>query len=77
MQNVLMRTNMYLKGFQVILNFFPQNHMILAILTLLICISKMIKKKPYFLSVVAKKWFLPFVIELRTCPQRRFPLKKI
>ena len=40
MQNVLKRKNMYLEGFQVILNFSPEYHYtFLTILNLLICIS--------------------------------------
>ena len=40
MQNFLKRINMYLEGFQVILNFFPQNNTLKTILNLLICLSK-------------------------------------
>ena len=38
MQNVLKRKNMHLERFQVILNFFPQNHMFYTNLNLLIII---------------------------------------
>ena len=45
MQNVVKRKNMYLEEFQVILDFFPQNHTFETILNLLICISKIEEEK--------------------------------
>ena len=52
MQNVMKRKNMYLEGFQVILNFYHSKSYVLDHLDVL-CISKNDKKK-YFLSVSSK-----------------------
>ena len=61
MQNVVKRKNMYLEGFQVILNSFPHNHMFYSILNLLFYIMKnYFKKNSNFLSVPAKIRFLSY-----------------
>ena len=55
MQNVLKRKNMYLEGFQVILN---QNHTITyTILHLLKCISKNYEKNECFVGLHKKNGF--------------------
>ena len=55
---------MYLKGFQVILSFFPQNHTFWTILNLLICISnndlKKIKKFKNVAGVCKKNMVLTY-----------------
>ena len=60
MQNVVKRKNMYLEGFQVILNSFPHNHMFYSILNLLFCIMKnYLKKNSNFCRCPQKYGFCP------------------
>ena len=57
MQNVLKRKNMYLEGFQIILNLFPD--MFQTILNLLICISRKKHKEHLICCRSAKNSFCP------------------
>ena len=71
MQNGLILKNVYLEGFQVILNYFPLNLMFYNTLNLLICISKIDFRKTLFVVGVrfSRTGGGGGVRRLRTCPQ--------